>query len=56
MALKYAGLALVALVVLFLLFSGADWHPPGRDATIILIALALGFYVLSAKVDTLRKD
>jgi hypothetical protein len=56
MALKYAAFGLVALIVLFLLFSGADWHLPGRDATIILIALAFGFYVLGTRLDALRKD
>lgn len=56
MKLRYVGLALGALVVLFVILSGADWHLPGRDATIILIALALGFYVLGAKLNALRKD
>lgn len=56
MRLRYAGLAVAVIVVLFLLFSGADWRLPGRDATIILIALAFGFYILGAKLNALGKD
>jgi hypothetical protein len=56
MVLRYAALGLVALVALFLIFSGSDWHLPGRDATIILVALAFGFYVLGVKLDDLRKN